>query len=165
MAVYGVIRTDRLHGSDNGADLVSVRYSPAGTDTIIENGNVVLLGALDTSNREVFVGATPAADSAIGKIAIVAEPEVLADERLKLLSDFRNEAGAVVRAYRLVTGDVFSVSPAAVTAIVGTAPAIGQLVELAADTKLKLVATATSQSTQVGTVIEATTAFITILVA
>lgn len=154
MGSYSIVRTDRMHGSYNAADLVSVRYSPAGTDTAIENGNVVLLGSLDTNNREVYVGANPAADSALSLIALIATPEVVADERLKSLSDFRNAAGAICRGYMLRSGDIFSVTAAAVTEISGTAPAIGQLVELAASTKLKLVTSLTSQSTQVGTIIQ-----------
>lgn len=161
---YGVIRTDRLHGTDNSADLVSVRYSPDSTNQPIENGNAVLLGALDTSNREVFVGATPAVNSALANIAIVAEPEVLADERMKLLSDFRNEAGAVVRAYRPRSGDIFSVTAEAITPIVATAPAVDQIVELDAATKLKLVASLTVGSTKVGTVIGIEGSYIVILV-
>ena len=51
------------------------------------------------------------------------------------------------------SGDIFSVTAEAVTPINGTAPAAAQLVELQASTKLKLVTEATSQSTQVGTVI------------
>lgn len=154
MGSYAIVRTDRMHGTYNAADLVSVRYSPSGTDTAIEQGNCVLLGALDTANREVYVGATPAVNSALSKIALIATPEVVADERLKSLSDFRNEAGAICRGYMIRSGDIFSVTAAAVTAIVGTAPAIGQVVELAADTKLLLTASLTLNSTQVGTIIQ-----------
>lgn len=151
---YCVVRTDRMHGTENSADLVSVRYSPSGTNTAIENGNVVLLGALDTSNREVYVGATPAANSALSKIALIATPELMADERKKRLDDFRNEAGKISRGYMLRSGDIFSITAAGVTPISGTAPAVGQVVELQADTKLKLVASLTSGSTQVGSVVE-----------
>lgn len=154
MATYGVVRTDLMNGTYNPADLVSVRYSPSATDTAIENGNVVLLGALDTSNREVYVGATPAVNSSLSKIVLIATPEVLADERLQALSDFRNEAGEIARGYRLRSGNIFSVTAAAITPISGTAPAIGQVVELAAATKLKLVTALTGGSTQVGTVIQ-----------
>lgn len=150
---YCILRSDRLHATDNAADLVSFRYSPSSTDTAIENGNVVLLGDLDTDNREVYVAGTPAANSALTKIALVAGVEVLADPTKKSLADFRNEAGAVVRGYMLRSGDIFSITAEGVTPINGTAPAKGQIVELQADTKLKLVASLTSQSTQVGTVL------------
>ena len=164
MGSFAIVRTDKMHGTYNAADLVSVRYSPSGTDTAIEQGNCVLLGALDTSNREVYVGATPAANSALSLIALIATPEIVADERLKSLSDFRNEAGAICRGYMLRSGDIFSVTAAAVTEISGTAPAIGQLVELDASTKLKLVTILTSQSTQVGEVIQIDGSFIVIRV-
>lgn len=150
---YGEIRTDRLHGSDNNADLISIKYQVSGTDTAIENGNVVLIGALETGSREVFLATAPAADSVLGDIAIVAEPEVEADERKKTFGEFRVEAGKDARAYILRSGDIFSVTVNALTAINGTAPAKDQLVELQAANKLKLVASATIGSTQVGKVI------------
>jgi hypothetical protein len=149
---YAMVRLDRMHGTDNAGDIVSLRYSPSGTDTVIENGNVVLLGALDTSNREVYVAGTPARDSALAKIALVASPEIVADERYKSLSDFRNAAGAIARGFMLRSGDIFSVTAEAVTEISGTAPAVDQVVELQAGTKLKLTASLTSGSTQVGSV-------------
>lgn len=107
----------------------------------------------------------PAANSAIAKIALVATPEVLADERKKSLTDFRNEAGAIARGYLLESGDIFSVTAEAVTAIEGTAPAAGQVVELQADTKLKLTASLTSGSTQVGTVLAKEGSWIVVRVA
>ena len=50
----------------------------------------------------------------------------------------------------LQSGDVFSVTADGLTA---TTPAVGNLVELQADTTLNIVATATSGSTQVGKII------------
>jgi hypothetical protein len=150
---YAIFRSDLMWATKNPAGIVNLKYSPSGTDTPIENGNVVLLGNLDTNERDVFIASTPAANSAIGSIAIVAEPEVNVDEREKNLNQFRNPAGAVVRGYKLHSGDMFSVTSDAVTPIIGTAPAANQIVELQAGTKLKLVTTPTSTSTQIGTVI------------
>lgn len=150
---YGIVRTDLMYGTKNPTGIVNLRYSPSGTDTAIQNGNVVLLGALDTDERDVVVAGTPAANSSLSLIAIVAEPEIVADERKKDLGDFINEAGAVVRGYKLHSGDEFSVTADAITPIVGTAPAVNQIVELQADVKMILVETPTSQSTKVGTVI------------
>jgi len=162
---YAIVRTDKMHGTDNAADLVSVRYSPSATDTAIQNGNVVLLGALDTSNREVYVGATPAANSALGSVVLIATPEVMADPTKRSLSEFINAAGTVSRGYHFRSGSVFSATAEAFTAISGTAPAIDQIVELQADTKFKLVATLTSGSTKVGTVIDIDGDFIVVRVA
>ena len=55
----------------------------------------------------------PATDSALATLGLIAAPEVMADERLKLLSDFYNMLdanGGIVRAYRLHQGDEFSVT-------------------------------------------------------
>jgi hypothetical protein len=153
MSVYGVIRTDRMEGSVNPNALISVKYQPSATDTAIENGRVVLVGGLISGEREIFTSATPAANSALAKIALIATPEVMTDERKKNLNEFTNAAGDILRGYMLRSGDIFSVTAAALTAISGTAPAADQVVELQADTKLKLVASLTSGSTQVGTVI------------
>ena len=153
---YAIVRTDKMEGSWNGAALISLKYLPSGTATAIENGNVVLVGALVSGEREVYSASTPSANSALASIALVATPEVMADERKKNLNEFRNEAGEICRGYMLRSGDIFSVTTDGITAVSGTAPAVGQLAELAAATKIKLVTAAagiTSGSTQVGTVI------------
>ena len=152
---HGVVRTDKLYGTDNRSGMVSVRYQPSNVKTDIDNGNVVLLGALETGSREVYVGATPAADSVLTDVALVASPEVMYDERKKNLDEFYNEAGKIVRGYRLHTGDIFSVTKDALDGAAN--PAIGDVVELKAGTKLNVVAAATgatSGSTVVGKVID-----------
>jgi len=159
---YSVVRTDKMHGTYNAADLVSVRYAPSGTDTAINNGHVVKLVSLESNSREVYIGDTPDANTPLNQIALIATPELLADERKKSLKDFRNEAGQIARGYRLRSGDIFSVTVDALTPINNTAPAAGQVVELQADTKLKLTASLTSGSTQVGTVIAVEGEFVVI---
>lgn len=161
---FAIVRTDRMHGTYNAADLVSVKYQESSENKAIENGRVVLLGALDTTHREVFIGGKPAVDSDIGAIALIATPELMVDERKKNLNEFRNEAGEIARGYRLRSGDIFSVTAEALTPINGTAPTAGQVVELQADTKLKLVVSSTTGSTQIGTVLGVEGDFIVILV-
>lgn len=108
---HGVVRTDRLYGTDVAANLISVKYMGSGsTETAIDNGNFVIFGDLMEGEREVFKATTPAADSALGTIALVATPEVMYDERKKNLEDFVNEAGKVARAYILHANDIFSVT-------------------------------------------------------
>jgi hypothetical protein len=153
-----------MSGTKNPADLVNIRYQVSSTDTAIENGNVVLIGAIDSSNRDVFIGGTPARDSDFDSIALIVSPEVVADESVKDLNGFRNAAGAISRGYRPRKGDIFSVTAEAVTPIDGTAPAANQVVELQAATKLKLVASSTSGSTQIGKVIAIEGSYIVILV-
>lgn len=149
---YGVIRTDRMFGTDNRAGLVSVKYMGSGsTETAIENGNVVKLDGLMTDEREIYKGVTPAANSKLNEIGIVATPEVMYDERKHNLDEFVNEAGKIARAYRPHSGDIFSVTKDALDG--AAAPAVGNVVELKAGIKLNVAASATSGSTKVGTII------------
>lgn len=149
---YGVIRTDRMFGTDNRAGLVSVKYMGSGsTETAIENGNVVKLDGLMADEREIYKGVTPAANSKLNEIGIVATPEVMYDERKRNLDEFVNEAGNIARAYRPHSGDIFSVTKDALDG--AAAPAVGNVVELKAGIKLNVAASATSGSTKVGTII------------
>ena len=158
MANYAVVRTDKMQGTDVRDGLVSVRYQPSATMTAIENGNVVLLDGLETGSREVFKGATPAANSALAKVVLIATPELLYDERKKALNEFRNEAGEIARGYHFHTNDIFSVTK---TALDGAeTPVVGDVVELKAGTKLNVVAAATgatSGSTVIGKIIDINT--------
>lgn len=152
--IYAVVRTDNLMGTDVNSYLDSVRFY-AGSPEIeapIENGNIVLVGDLLTGERELHKATAPAKDTPLEKLGLVATPEVLYDERQHRLDEFRNEAGDNVRIYYLHTGDEFGVTLKALSA--ASDPAVGNLVELqAGDTKLKVVASATSQTTTVGKII------------
>lgn len=150
---YAIVRTDRMSGTKQGADLVSFKYQASNVDAPIENGNVVLItDELVDGDRETFIAKAPAADSPLNKLVLVASSEVLYDERKKNLNEFRNEAGDIARGYHLMGGsnNVFSVTKEALD---GKAPAVGNVVEAKAGTKLNVTASATSGSTQVGKII------------
>ena len=151
---HGVIRTDNMLGTDVGTHLVSFKYKPDSTDTAIDNGNVVLVGNLIPGEREIHTAGTPAKNSPLKSIAVVASVEVMYDERKKNLDDFYNEAGKTCRGYYLHTDDVFSVTADALNIAGGVTPAAGYVVELTAGTKMNVVQTLTSGSTQVGTIID-----------
>lgn len=153
---YGVVRTDNMFGTDVRAGLVSIKYIVNDVETAIENGNVLKVGALmgDATNgyeREIFAGAAPAANDALSDIVLIATPEVMYDERKRNLDEFINEAGKPCRGYRLHKGGIFSVTKDALDGV--AAPAIGNVVELKAGTKLNVAASATSGSTVVGKII------------
>lgn len=150
---YAVVRTDNMFGTDVRAGLVSIKYMGANgtTPTAIQNGNVLKVGALMSGEREIFVGAAPAANDDLKDIVLVATPEVMHDERKRNLDEFINEAGRACRGYRLHKGDIFSVTKDALDGV--AAPAVGNVVELKAGTKLNVAASATSGSTQVGKII------------
>ena len=158
---YAVVRTDKLMGTDVRSMLESVQYlgDDGATPTAIENGNVLKVGALvgDATNgyeREVKIGSAPAADDTLDSIVLVASPEVMYDERKRNLDEFINEAGKIVRGYHLHSGDIFSVTKLALDG--AETPAIGDVVELKAGTKLNVKAAATgatSGSTVIGSII------------
>lgn len=150
---YAVVRTDAMAGTDVRGQLVSVKYMGAdgATPTAIENGNVLKIGALMTGEREIYIGGAVAANDKIDDVVLIASPEVVYDERKRNLDDFVNEAGKACRGYHIHSGDTFSVTAEALSGT-GT-PAVGNIVELAAGTKLAFVASATTGSTKVGRII------------
>lgn len=150
---YGVVRTDNMQGTDVREGLVSIEYLGADgkTPTAIENGNVLKVGALKAGEREIRVGAAVAANTPIEEVVLIASPEVMYDPLKKDLDQFINEAGFPARGYRLHHGDIFSVTK---DALAGAAtPAVGNVVELAAGTKLSVAASATGGSTVIGTIL------------
>lgn len=161
---YGVVRTDLIHGTDVRGELVSLRYIVDSEETAIENGNVVKIGGLldvgtttaPEFEREIREASTPAANDELRDIALVATPELMYDERKKNLDEFINEAGKNIRGYRLHSGDIFSVTKAALDGV--ASPVVGNIVELKAGTKLNVAASATTGSTGVGKIIAIETA-------
>lgn len=161
MAKHAVIRKDRLYGTDVAPALVSMRFVDGnGNGADIDNGNVVRLdglmthtdgtGAIVSIERELYKAVAPAANTALKDIAIVGTNEVMYDERKKNLDEFYNEAGQNSLGYRPHAGDMFGVTAEGLTA--AAAIAKGDIVELQAGTKLKVVKSATSGSTQVGVI-------------
>lgn len=153
ITTYGIVRTDNMHATDVRAGLVSIQYMGADgkTPTEIENGNVLKVGALKAGEREVYIGSAVAASDKVSDIVLIASPEVMYDERKRNLDEFINEAGKNCRGYRLHSGDIFSVTKDALDG--ATTPAVGNIVELKAGTKLNVVATATANTTTVGKII------------
>lgn len=152
MANYGVVRLDNMSGTTDGTLLRSVRFYDGDKEAAIKNGCVVLIGDLLDGQREVHKATAPAATSPLTHIGLVAAPELMYDERKRNFTEFINEAGENVRVYILHVRDIFSVTAEALDA--AAAIAKGNLVELQAGTKLKVVATATDKSTQVGKIID-----------
>jgi hypothetical protein len=146
MGEYAVVRTDNISATILGKNLVSLRF-----DAAIENGNVLKIGDLEAGQREVRVGEVPEVDTALGDIALIISEEVPLRQPYGGLSDFINEADAVLKCARLTSKDIFSVTAPAVDGAVGAA--VGYTVELQADTNLNIVATPTGGSTVVGKVL------------
>lgn len=161
----GVVRTDKMFGTDNRTGLMSIKYMGSGTTaTEIQNGMVAAIDGLLTDNgvvvsREVYKAVTPAANTARAKLVLIATPD-LEYCPCKSITDFTNEAGDLARVYSLEAPDqIFSVTKDVLDGV--SAPAVGDLVEAKAGTKLNVVAKATgytANSTHVGEIIQIETA-------
>lgn len=117
MAKYAVVNTDRMSGTKDPANLVSLQYYVSTTKTAIQNGSIVVLGALESGSREVFAASAVAdADDgtstvANGALVLVASPEYLVENYD--LEAFINPTDEPARGYRLVYGDIFGATAAA----------------------------------------------------
>lgn len=108
MAKHAVFRADLMHGITDASSLVNIVIPEE-----LDNGSILKIGALAEGEREAFVGEMPTADDALETLCIIAAPEVMADPRLNLLSDFYNMMdanGGIVRGYRFHNGDCFSLT-------------------------------------------------------
>jgi hypothetical protein len=151
---YGVVETCLMTGTYNPVYLRSVKYYDGDplAPTEIENGNVALLAGLLSGEREIYKVTDVAANSDLSQVVLIASPEYMTDERKRNLNEFRNEAGDVARGYLLHSNDQFGLSRECWANASGDDPVVGDVVELAAGTKLQAVTTATQNSTVVGAV-------------
>lgn len=143
---YTCVRTDNMSGTVEGKNLVSLKYSKD-----IENGTILKVGALASGEREVREASIPAVGDSLKDLALVASPEVIKTKENYGLSEFINEAGDIMRGYRLTARDIFSITVEGFAA--GQSPAVGNLVELDGKGKLIAVASATSNSTTIGKIL------------
>lgn len=135
MAKYTVIRTDNLSGTDQRADLLSVRvYNAGGTAIDVENGTIVKVGALETGEREIYKATLAADTDNPSDCAVIAGVEVMYDERKHNLDEFINEAGVPARAYVLRDRNSFSVTKEGFVG--GTAPTVEGKVGIGANGKI-----------------------------
>ena len=151
---YAVIRTDLMTGTDVNGALVSFKYMGAAGTTAeaLENGCVVKIENLMEGERELWLGTDVAADTDLDHVVIAAGVEVMYDERKRNLDEYINEKGKAIRGYRLHKNqDYFGLTKEAFAE--GSALAKGNIVELAAGTKLKAVASATTGATKVGKIV------------
>lgn len=119
MANHAVVRLDKVQALKVG-NIVSAVYT-----SDIDNGSVVTINTLDSSNDELFnVGAssTPTTDD----LLLVCSPEVQGVMYTpgKTLKDFYNEANKPFRAVYLTEGDIVTITDNGITG----ATTVGQYV-------------------------------------
>ena len=132
---YTVFRSDLMHGTDSGVDLVSVRVYDASDEPIaVENGAIVELKEYEDGEREVWKGVLATASSKLSDCVVIGSEEVFYDERKKNLDEYINDAGSICRGYILRSRNMFSVTKEGFVG--GTAPAKGDAVGIGADGKI-----------------------------
>lgn len=150
---HAVVRTDNLSGTDVRAELVSVKYMGAdgNTATDLDNGHVVKLAGLMAGEREIFKAVDVTGTEQLSEVYFVASPEVNYRCGEYDLTHFYNEANMPARGYGLYPNGFLSVTK---EALAGEAvPAVGHSVELAAGTKMNVVAAPTGTNTLIGHII------------
>lgn len=155
MSKHAVIRTDDMFGTDNRVGIYSVKYFVEDDSELIpadiDNGNIVKVNGLLSGERELYQAVVPAANTPIEDLMIIASPELIYDERLRSLDDFYNKAGVPARAYVFHTHQKVGVTKDALDG--KASPAVGDLVEAKAGTKMNVVASPTGGSTQIGEIV------------
>ncbi|UUV45925.1 capsid stabilizing protein [Bacillus phage vB_BanS-Thrax1] len=105
-----IVRKDKLLAGYNG-NLESVIVHDSADKTLeITNGVFVTLGALLAGQRETRKANLTKAGDHTKDVFLIHNSEVMYDERLYKLADFRIRAGKVARAYRLYDGDIFTLT-------------------------------------------------------
>ena len=138
---YTVIRTDLMSGTNQPADLVSLRfYDGEDKQAAVENGVIVKLEGYEDGEREVMKAVAASSTDDLNDCAIVAGVEVMYDERKRNLDEYINEAGQIVRGYIPRSRNMFSVAKEGFVG--GTAPsAVGQEVGIGTDGKIDAAGT------------------------
>lgn len=121
---YTVIRTDLMSGTNQPADLVSLRFYDAdGNQAAVENGVIVMLSGYEDGEREVMKAVAAKASDDLNECAIVAGVEVNYDEHKKNLDDYINEKGKAVRGYIPRSRNMFGITKEGFVG--GTVPKVG----------------------------------------
>lgn len=137
---YCVIRTDLMSGTNQPADLVSLRFYDTGDNQAeVENGVIVKLEGYEDGEREVMKAVAASAGADLNECAIVAGVEVMYDERKKNLDEYINEAGKAVRGYIPRSRNIFSVTKEGFVG--GVVPTKGAEVGIGANGKIDAAGT------------------------
>lgn len=141
MAKYCVVNTDLMSGVKQPADLVSLRFYEMDEDEAVavevENGVIAKLG--DLENREVFAAVAATAADDPNECVVIANPELMYDERKRVLEDYINPAGKAIRGYRIKNKNIMSWT--AEGFVGGTAPEKGGAVGIGVGGKLDAAGT------------------------
>lgn len=137
---YCVVRTDKPSGEAQMADMVSVRFYDANDNPAeVENGVIAELLGLEETNdganqHEIYKAVAATSSSDMNDCVIICSPELMYDERKKMLDEFINEEGKPARGYIPRSRNIYSWTK---EGFVGSnVPTIGAFVGIGANGKL-----------------------------
>ena len=137
---YCVVRTDKPSGEAQMADMVSVRFYGANNKPAeVENGVIAELQGLEeidasSNQHEIYKAVAATSSSDMNDVVIICSPELMYDERKKMLDEFINEEGKPARGYIPRSRNIYSWTKEGFVG--GTAPAIGDTVGIGTGGKL-----------------------------
>ncbi len=148
----GIFVAENMASTKLSSLLKTARYIAGGVPAAIQNGRVVVLGALEANQSEIYVAADVAANT--NRIYVVDAPEVIYSEEItRGLNDYTNVAGQTIRVRQLQVGDSFAISARAITPL-AVAPVVGNFIETPAAGNLWLEAAADVAGASVACLIE-----------
>lgn len=121
MAKNAICRLDKMSGTGDASQLKSVMFYSGSNPAGIQNGSLVSVDLGTKVGREGYKATAVAASET--NLYLIATPELMYEETKHNLYHFINEEGDLSRAYKLHTGDTFSVTAEAFVG--GTAPTVG----------------------------------------
>lgn len=147
---YCIVRTDLVSGTKQPADLVSLRFYAEDQMAEVENGVIVKLEGYEEGEREIHKATAAAANADLNECAIIANPEVMYDERKHNLEDYINEAGKAIRGYVPRSRNIFSFTKEGFVG--GNVPTVGAQVGIGAGGKIDTAATGLGKCVHIETV-------------
>ena len=146
----GIFVAENMASTKLSSLLKSARYISAGNPAAINNGRIVVLGALEANQSEIYVAADVALATDV--IHIVDTPEIIySQETTSGLNDYTNAAGQVLRVRKPVVGDHFAISGRDITPL-GLVPVVGNSLVTAAGTLLTEIAAPVGTESFIGVI-------------
>ena len=105
-----IVRKDKMLAGYNGNLESVIVHDSAGKTLEITNGLFVKVKGLMDGQRETKKAVLAGIEDVKEDVLLIHNPEVMYDERLYKLADYRIEAGKVARAYRLYDGDIITLT-------------------------------------------------------
>jgi hypothetical protein len=132
-----IFSSEQMTSTRDEAKLRHGRYEVASTETAIDNGGLVIIGAPVSGQRDLRVCTAPAAITDLRYGLVDSDELVYSEETTKGLDDFDNPAGANLKVRIPEVDDIFAISGSGITPLTTEAAiAVGSFLIIQAGTPL-----------------------------